>query len=64
MIYLGRKICSYAKDGTCEFPPDACRTCKIEPEDSAFHRRLVIGSMTWEDVERGQARFFGVKPKG
>lgn len=54
MIYLGRKVCSFAKDGTCKFPPDACKTCKIEPEDSAFHKRLCIGAMTFDDIARLQ----------
>lgn len=28
MIFLGRKVCSFAKDGTCKFTQDACKTCK------------------------------------
>ena len=56
MIYLGREICSYAKDGTCKFPPEACKTCKIEPEDSAFHKRLCIGTLTWNGLSRMQMK--------
>ena len=51
-----RKNCSFAMDGTCKLPPENCRMCKVTPKESAFHRRLCIGTLTWADVERLQGK--------
>ena len=49
-----RALCAFAQDGLCKQPPDFCRQCKIEPEDSAFHKRLCVGAFSWIDIDRMQ----------
>ena len=54
-LYLRRENCSFWKRGECRVSEADCKTkCKVTAADSAFHARLVVSGLTWEDLTRMQ----------
>lgn len=50
MDNLDKSSCAFALDGTCRLPPSACPTCKCDKATSDFHKTIVIGGYTWQDI--------------
>lgn len=47
---LDKMNCSFAQDGTCNLPSDACKACKVDKGTSDFHKTLVVGGLSWDEV--------------
>lgn len=53
---LDKTNCAFSQDGTCNLTADACKTCKIDKCTSDFHKTLVVGGLSWDEVVSLQQR--------
>lgn len=45
---LNKSNCGFAD--LCKLPADKCESCKVDAQTSEFHKLLVCGAYTWEQI--------------